>query len=147
MFNERTVEEHIYITLTGERPVAWLCSAFAVLAVLLSAIGLYGLVAYTVASRTREIGVRMALGADGRRVLRMVMGEVALLALAGGAAGMALVLAVGPLVRSQLFALEPYDPATLLGASLLVSAVIFAAGARPAWSAANVNPVVALRHQ
>ncbi|MBM3746881.1 MAG: FtsX-like permease family protein, partial [Acidobacteria bacterium] len=147
MFNERTVEEHIRITLTGERLVAWLCSAFAVLAALLSAIGLYGLVSYTVAARTREFGVRMALGADGRRVLRMVMGEVALLALAGGVAGMALVLAVGPVIRSQLFGLEPHDPATLLAASLLLSAVIFAAGVRPPWTAANVNPVVALRHQ
>jgi len=147
MFNERTVEEHIRITLTGERLVAWLCSAFAVLAALLSAIGLYGLVSYTVAARTREFGVRMALGADGRRVLRMVMGEVALLALAGGVAGMALVLAVGPVIRSQLFGLEPHDPATLLAASLLLSAVIFAAGVRPAWTAARVNPVVALRHQ
>jgi predicted permease len=147
MFNERTVEEHIRITLTGERLVAWLCSAFAVLAALLSAIGLYGLVSYTVAARTREFGVRMALGADGGRMLRMVMGEVATLTAAGGAVGLALVLALGPVIRSQLFGLEPYDPATLAGACFLLSAVVFAAGARPAWTAARINPVVALRHE
>ena len=89
----------------------------------------------------------MALGADGRRVLRMVMREVALLALAGGAAGLALVLALGPLIRSQLYGLVPYDPAAIIAASLLLSTVVLAAAARPAWSAANVNPVVALRHQ
>jgi predicted lysophospholipase L1 biosynthesis ABC-type transport system permease subunit len=147
MFNERTIEEHIDITLTGERLVAWLCSAFAMVAALLSAIGLYGVMAYTVAARTKEIGVRIALGADGRRMLRMVMGEVAVLALAGGGAGIALVLALGRVVRSQLYGLEPHDPLTILGASALLSAVAFCAGALPARSAANVDPLAALRQE
>jgi len=147
MFNPRTIQEHIDITLTGERLVAWLCSAFALVAALLSAIGLYGVMAYTVAARTREIGVRIALGVDPRRMLRMVLGEVAVLAVAGGSVGIALVLALGRVVRSQLYGLAPHDPLTILGASVLLGAVAFGAGLIPARSASNVDPMVALRHE
>jgi putative ABC transport system permease protein len=120
---------------------------FAALALLLASIGLYGLMSYTVTRRTREIGVRVALGAQTGDVLRMVLRQGLLLACAGIAVGLAASLALTRLLRGLLFEVAPHDPATLFGVSLLLLAVALAASLIPARRAMKVDPMVTLRHQ
>jgi ABC-type antimicrobial peptide transport system permease subunit len=130
-----------------DRMINTLSAAFASLATSLAAVGLYGVLAYTVARRTREIGVRMALGADGRRVRRMVLGEVARMILAGGAIGVAAALGLGRLARSLLFELEGHDPAVLAVSAALLTAIAFGAGYLPALRASRIDPMRALHHE
>jgi ABC-type antimicrobial peptide transport system permease subunit len=115
------------------------------LALVLVAIGLYGVMAYTVARRTQEIGVRMALGAEPGHVLRLVMRETLWLALAGVALGIPAALVATRWVESQLFGLKPHDPLTITLVTLLLMAVMALAGYLPARKAARVDPLVALR--
>ena len=130
-----------------DRLMSILSASFAALATLLAAVGLYGVLAYTVAQRTRELGLRMALGADGSRLSRMVLGQVGRMTLVGGAIGLAAALALGRLARSQLFELEGHDPAVLIAATLLLALVALAAGLLPALRAARVDPMRALRYE
>ena len=120
-------------------------AAFAVLATLLAAIGLYGVLAYLVAQRTREIGVRMALGADAGRVRGMVLGQVGRMALVGGVIGTAAAIAAGRAARSMLFGLEGHDPIAIGGAAVVLGVVAFSAGYLPARRASMVDPIRALR--
>jgi predicted permease len=122
-------------------------AAFAGLALLLAAVGVYGLLAHLVGAQTRDIGVRMALGARGGDVLRGVVAEGARLAVLGAAAGVVVSLATARLLRGLLFGVGPYDPLAFLAAPALLGAVALAACALPAWRAARVDPVVALRHE
>ncbi|MCP4658849.1 MAG: FtsX-like permease family protein, partial [bacterium] len=117
------------------------------LATLLAAVGLYGVLAYTVAQRTREFGLRMALGADGGRVRRMVLWQVGKMTLVGGLIGIAFAIAVGTLARSQLFELEGHDPVVLVGAALLLALVAFGSGLVPALRASRIDPIDALRYE
>ena len=125
--------------------LAVLSGVFGAVALALATLGLYGVMTYTVARRRNEIGVRIALGADRSRVLRMVLGDVAIMVVVGLAVGAAAALATGRLVTSFLFGLTPSDPGILAVASGTLAAVALAAGLLPAFRASRVDPVVALR--
>jgi predicted permease len=137
------IEDSIY----GERLLAMLSVAFGALATLLAALGLYGVVAFTVARRTAEIGLRMALGAQPGAMLRMVVLEAARLALAGIAIGSAAALALSRLVESQLFGVEAADPLILIGAAALLAFVALGAALAPGFRAARIDPVSALKYE
>ena len=137
------IRENVYL----DRMISLLSSAFAALATLLAAVGLYGVLAYTVSRRTREIGVRMALGADARRVRRMVLRQVAMMTLVGGAIGLAAALALGRTAQSLLFGLAPHDPVVVIGAIVVLTIVALAAGFLPAYRASTVDPIQALRYE
>src|SRR5262249_4990488 len=116
-------------------------------ATLLAAVGLYGVLAYSVAQRTREIGVRMALGADGRRVRGMVLRQVALMTLVGGTFGIAAAFALGRAAQSLLFELHGHDPFLFAAAAAVLTLVALSAGYLPALRASKVDPMDALRYE
>ena len=132
-------------TVVLDRLIGVLAAAFAGLATLLAAVGLFGVLSYTVARRTREIGLRMALGADARRVQRMVFGSLGWMTLVGGAAGVAAAIGLGRLAQSLLFGVEGVDPLVTACAAAGLATVAIGAGVIPARRAARVNPIVALR--
>lgn len=143
----RTQREQINTTLQIERTLAALTSGFGVLALALAAVGIYGVMAYSVAQRTNEIGIRLALGAQPGQVRRMILREsigITLIGIATGAVG-AFVLA--RLIKSMLYGVVPYDPVTLGGGVTLLIAVALAASWIPARRAAGVEPMRALRHE
>jgi ABC-type antimicrobial peptide transport system permease subunit len=134
-------------TLTRERVLALLSAAFGLLALLLATIGLYGVMAYNVARRRSEIGIRMALGSARGRVMRMVLGEAGWMIAAGLAFGAALSLAGTRLVQSFLYGLSADDTATLVLSALLLGSAGIMAAALPAWRASRVEPMSALREE
>jgi ABC-type antimicrobial peptide transport system permease subunit len=133
--------------LFNERMLALLSASFGLLATVLAAIGLYGVMSYTVSRRTREIGIRIALGAERITVVWLVLREVALLTVIGIALGLPGALGLSQLVRSQLFGIEPTDPVTLAIAASTLAFVGLLAGYIPARRAASVQPVRALRYE
>ena len=137
------VRESVYL----DRMIGTLSAGFAALATLLAAVGLYGVLAYTVAQRAREIGVRMALGADGGRIRAMVLGQVGRMVLVGGAIGVAAAFGLGRAAQSMLFGMSGHDPAVVASAALLLVVVALAAGYVPAWRASRVSPAGALRRE
>jgi predicted permease len=143
----KTVEHQVQENVVLDRMIATLSAAFAVLATLLAAIGLYGVLAYTVAQRTREIGLRMALGADAGQVRGMVLRQVGKMAVVGGLIGLGAALLLGRVTRSLLFGLEANDPLVMTGVELLVGAVVLGAGYLPARRASRVDPMQALRYE
>ncbi len=143
----KTMPQQVRENVSLDRMISTLAAAFAALATLLAAIGLYGVLAYTVAQRTREIGVRMALGADGRNVRAMVLRQVGRLLLVGGPIGIAAALGVGRAASSLLFGLDGHDPAVIAAAAAVLALVALGAGYLPALRASRVNPMVALRHE
>ncbi|HEY8460010.1 MAG TPA: FtsX-like permease family protein, partial [Blastocatellia bacterium] len=143
----RTQDAEISRLTTQERLFASLSSFFGLLALIQVAIGLYGVMSYAVARRTYEIGVRMALGAQSNDALWMIMRESLWIALVGVALGLSVALAATPLVASQLFGLAPHDPLTILSATLLLLTIMALAGYLPARKAAQVDPLIALRHE
>lgn len=145
--NLRGMPQQIRENVFVDRMITVLSAGFAILATLLAAVGLYGVLAYTVAQRTREIGVRMALGAAPGRVRRMVLRQVGWMTLIGGAVGLAGAIALGIAAQSQLFELKGYDPSILLMAAVSLSFVAFAAGFIPAHRAAQIDPMLALRYE
>jgi len=136
------VRENIFL----ERMISILSSGFALLATLLAGAGLYGMLAFSVQQRTREIGVRMALGAEGSHIRTMVMKQVGLMMLVGGGVGVAAALALGRVAQSQLYDLKGHDPVAIVGAVLLLTLVAFAAALVPARRASRVDPMLALRY-
>jgi predicted permease len=140
-----TMRERVRDALKQEELIGVLSGIFAVLALLLACLGLYGRLAFAVARRTSEIGLRMALGADRRTVLWMVMRETLLLVALGIGLALPLALAVARWIRSQLFGIQPLDPPTLIAATLVLFAVAVVSGYVPARRAAAVDPMVALR--
>jgi predicted permease len=147
IFGMRSMEAHLDRVLANERMIADLSAAFGLLATLLAMMGLYGVLSYTVAGRTREIAVRLALGARRGDVIALVMRDVVVLVAAGLAGGIAAALALTRLVTSQLFGVDPHDPLTLALAAALLSLVACAAGYLPARRASRVEPMVALRSE
>ncbi len=147
VFGVKTLKQADDQALLNERMTAALSEVFGGLALLLAGLGLYGLMAFSVARRTHEIGIRLALGAPRRDVLRMVLSEAARLAAIGVAVGLPCSLAGSRLVAHMLFGLEPYDPLTLAAVSLALLAVSSLAAYAPARHATAVDPMVALRHQ
>ena len=143
----KTMPQQVRENIVLDRVLSTLSAAFAALATLLAAIGLYGVLAYTVAQRTRELGLRMALGADGSRLRWMVLLQVGRMILTGGLIGLAAALALGTLARSQLYELEGHDPAVLITASALLALVALIAGLLPALRASRVDPMRALRYE
>ena len=147
LYNVRTLAEHVNRSLYVDRLRANLIGSLALLALALSSIGIYAVLSYTIAERTREVGVRLALGAQPGAVLRMLLATGARVALAGIGAGLLLSFALTRLVATQLYGLTPTDPLTMLGASALLFAVALLASFIPAWRATRIDPVVALRQR
>jgi predicted permease len=147
MYAMTTLDEQVSNSLLVERLIASLSAVFGFLATLLAVIGLYGVMAYTVARRTREIGIRMALGAFQKHVIWMVMREVLVLVAIGIVAGLGAALALTRLVQAQLYGITPSDPATLAIAALGLAAVACAAGFVPALRASRVDAMNALRYE
>jgi ABC-type antimicrobial peptide transport system permease subunit len=135
----------IEATVLRERLMATLSGFFGLLALLLACIGLYGILSYSVASRTNEIGIRMALGAQPRDVRWLILREALLLVFIGVAVGTPMIVAATRLASTLLFSLTPTDPVSLLSAALLMLAVAMMAGYLPARRATRVDPMVALR--
>jgi ABC-type antimicrobial peptide transport system permease subunit len=147
LFAETTLERHIAESPVAHlrRSAAWLIAGFAVTALLLALIGLYGVVAYATSGRTREIAVRLALGAGQRTVFGMVLREAVRLAAAGVFIGALSAVAAAWLMQRLLFQTPPWDPSTLLGVGLLLAFATLVASAIPALRAASIAPVDALR--
>ena len=147
IYGMRSTDEQIDLSLRSERLIASLSAAFGFVATILAVTGLYGVMAYTVSRRTREIGIRMALGAVRTNVLWMVMREVLLLVGAGVILGIPAAIGLTYLIRQLLYGLEPNDPATIASATILSVAVASLAGFVPAVRASRVEPTAALRYE
>jgi predicted permease len=147
VFGVTSLREQLSGALQQEKLVAELVSFFGLLALLLACVGLYGVMAHGVVRRTKEIGIRMALGAERSRIVWMVMRETILLVLIGIVLGVPAALGAAKLVSSQLFGLSPSDPFTLLVAATVLIAVASLAGLLPARKASKVNPLTALRYE
>ena len=143
----KTLEQQVSESVVVDRLISSLAAAFAVLATLLAAVGLYGVLAYTVAQRTREIGLRMALGAGGHHVRNMVLRQVTRMTAVGGIIGVAVALGIGRFAQSLLFELDGNDPWVVASVVLVVAAVAFTAGYLPALRASKVDPMEALRYE
>jgi predicted permease len=143
----RTQEELIRTSLQQERTFASLSTGFGLLAIVLASIGIYGIMAYNVSRRTNEIGIRLALGAQARQILTMVLGETSWLAVTGVAVGLGAALLLTRFLKTMLFGLKPTDPLTMIGAGAMLFAVALLAGFIPARRASRVEPMQALRHE
>ena len=137
------VRENVFL----DRMVSTLSASFALLATLLAAVGLYGVLAYTVSQRTREIGLRMALGADSVRVRRMILKQVGWMTLIGAIVGVTGAYYLGRAAASLLFELKPYDPTVMAISVVMLALVAFGAGYIPAYRASRVQPMQALRYE
>jgi ABC-type antimicrobial peptide transport system permease subunit len=147
VFNVKTFADHINESIIRERLVALLSGFFGLFALLLAALGLYGVMAHAVTRRTREIGVRMALGAQTGDVLWLVLCETLLLVSIGIAIGLPAALAATRLAKSLLFGLTPNDPLTITLATLAMLAIAALAGYLPARRATKIDPMAVLRHE
>lgn len=145
LFNVRTLAEHVNRSLYADRLRAELIGWLAALALVLAAVGIYGIVSFSVAERTREVGIRLALGADPRLVLRMVLGGSLRLATVGLGAGLLLTAWLTRRIASDLYGVGALDPATIVGSCAVLLAVVMAATLIPARRATRIDPVVALR--
>jgi len=140
-----TVAKVVSDSLWGYRLIARLTTIFGALALGVACVGLYGVLSYTVARRSAELGIRLALGASRQAIIWLVLNHVLVLIAAGLVAGLVLSLLSVHVVSSLLFGLSPYDPGTMLGAALVLAIVSVAAGLKPAWRAAHLDPIEALR--
>jgi predicted permease len=140
-----TMEQQVNASASDERALAFLAFGFSILAMILAAVGLYGVLAYSTEQRTREIGIRLALGAQRRGVVVLVVREMALIAAIATVVALPSVVALARLFRSQLYGITTFDPVTLAAALLLTAAMVILAATLPARRAASVQPVQALR--
>ena len=145
VWETKTMDEHLGIMLLPAQLSAFLLSVFAALALVLSSIGLYGVVSYAVAQRTREVGIRMALGADGERVVRLLAASGLKLVLVGTGVGLVVSLALARLLGDLLFGVETFDLTTFVAVPLVLGLTAVVAAYLPARRAARLNPVTALR--
>jgi ABC-type antimicrobial peptide transport system permease subunit len=141
----RTMETVVRQTFARQQFSAALLGGFSLASLLLAAIGIYGLLAYSVTQRTREIGVRIALGAEPRSITRMVVASGARMVITGAAAGLAVALALSGVMKSLLYGIGPRDPLTFIAAPAVLVLVALAAAYVPARRAARVSPMEALR--
>jgi predicted permease len=147
MTSVRTLREEVDLSFDQERAVASLAGLFGIVALLLAAVGLYGVTAYTVAQRTREIGIRMALGAERAKVVRLVLGGASQRVLGGLLLGVPLAIGAGRLISSQLYGVSSWDPLALVVAASALAASAFVAAIIPASRAASISPMSALRSE
>ena len=143
----KLLRTQIHDSLLQDEEMTTLCGFFGGLALLLAAVGLYGVISYTVAQRTNEIGIRIALGSQRAGVVRLILGEVAILVTVGLAVGLGLTLAGSKVATSMLFGLKPRDPLTLALTVLILAAIGFAASYLPARRASRLDPMTALRYE
>ena len=143
----RTMDQRITLSMGPRRSAVTLLSVFAAMALMLAAVGLFGLIRYNVAQRTQEIGVRMAIGASRKDILRMVLGESLRLALLGVVGGLIAAFALTRVLSSLLYDVSATDPLTFAGTSLALTFVALLASWVPAWRATRVDPLVALRYE
>jgi ABC-type antimicrobial peptide transport system permease subunit len=141
----QTLAERLAGSLGRERTLAALVGVYGMLALVLAVVGLYGSMAYAVSRRTREMGLRMALGARASEVRRHVLAQALRIALAGTVIGAVAAVPATRLLRSQLFGVEPNDPITLVSVAVVLAAASIAAAYLPARRATKVDPVIALR--
>ncbi len=147
VYGVQTMDEVIAGSFAARRLSMILLAIFAVLALLLSCVGIYGVISYVVGQRTHEIGIRMALGAQRSDVLRMVLAEGARMALVGVTAGIAGALALTRLMANQLFGVSAYDPLTFSAVAVVLGLVALLACYLPARRAVRVDPMIALRYE
>lgn len=145
--NLATMQEQVKSNVYLDRMVTVVSTSFAALATLLAAVGLYGALGYNVTQRTRELGLRLALGARPAHLRAIVLRQVGVMLLAGGVAGIAAALALGRAAEALLFGLSGYDPLVLGRATIVLAAVVLVAGYLPALRASNTTPMEALRYQ
>jgi ABC-type antimicrobial peptide transport system permease subunit len=147
VFGERTLEDLVSASLAQRRFAMQMVGIFGLVALLLAGIGIYGVISYAVTQRTREIGIRIALGARSADVLRLVVGQGMILSLIGSGIGIVLTIVLTRFLAGMLFGISPNDPATLVVTSLLLMVVAALACYFPARRATKVDPMVALRDQ
>jgi putative ABC transport system permease protein len=147
VFAVRTMSEHIGGQLAADRMIAVLLSIFGVAALLLAAIGIYGVIGYSVAQRTHEIGIRLALGAERRDIFKLIVGHGLILTLVGTVLGLGLALTLTRVLKNLLFGVSATDPLTFTVIALLLIAVALLACYLPARRATKVDPLVALRYE
>ena len=147
IFAVRTMNEAVGASLGRQRLAATLIGGFSLLALFLAALGLYGVLAYTVTQRTREIGIRIALGSPRGAIFRLIVRQGMIMVAVGIVVGLTLALASGPLFRHFVYGVAPHDPRTLLGAILVLAGIAILACWIPARRAVGVDPMVALRHE
>ena len=147
IFDAQSMSEYISASLFGAKITADLLSLLSAVGLLLAAMGLYGVMAYSVAQRTREFGVRVAMGAQQSDILGLILRESARLTLLGTAVGLVLAAVATRVVANQMYRVSPLDPLTFCGVGLVLMAVAFTASYVPAWRAAKVDPMVALRYE
>jgi predicted permease len=145
--NVKTLSDMVQSSLASRRFVVTLLGVFAGIALLMAVLGLYGIISYTVAQRTQEIGIRMALGAERGAVLRLVIGQGMRLAVAGALIGLIASLAISGLLRNLLFGVSIFDPLTFAAMALVLIGAAFAASYVPAHRATRVDPMTALRYE
>ena len=147
LYDVKTLTEHMRVPLFPARMAATVLGSFGLIALVLAGIGIYGVMSYVVAGRIREIGVRMALGAQGKDVLRLIVGQGMVLALIGLVIGIVLAFAAARMLTSLLYGVSASDPLTYIGVALLLALVAFVACYIPARRATRVDPMVALRYE
>jgi ABC-type antimicrobial peptide transport system permease subunit len=147
LYDFKTMQERVDESLTGQRFLVILLTVFAGLALVLAALGVYGIISYTVRLRDRELGVRLALGADRRDLFRLIIGQGFQYALIGFALGVLATLLLGRILSSLLYGTSLFNPLTLFAASVVLAATILFACYIPARRAAKVDPIVALRYE
>lgn len=147
VMNMKTVEEQVEDSLVTERMVASISAGFTALSVVLCVVGLYGVMAYMVTQRSRELGIRVALGASSANVVWLVMREVLQIAVIGIAVAVPLALLLGRLIQTQLYHVKSTDPASIATAATFLCGIAIVAGFVPAWRAASSNPLQILRYE
>jgi putative ABC transport system permease protein len=147
LYKVMTIEQHLTWAFWAQNMASALASAFGLLALALAAVGIYGVVSYTVARRTHEIGIRVALGAQGRDILRIVLSQGMVLTLIGLGAGLVAAFVLARLLASLLYGVSPGDPATYILVALVLACVALLACLVPARRATKVDPMIALRYE
>ena len=147
LYSVKTLTEHMQMPLFATRVAAIILGSFGLMALMLAAIGIYGVMSYVVAGRIREIGVRMALGAQRRDVLRLIISQGMMLAFMGLVAGVLLAFLASRMLTSRLYGVSSSDPMTYTGVALLLAVVALLACYIPARRATRVDPMVALRYE